>query len=144
MFFNEDHLRITKIRTADGLSPVMGADERPLKKIIFAPSNPITRKSFEDLNSRLPTALKMKIEVVKGYNPQVVHNPEPATDAEKEAMKSELSELKAQMAEMKKMFAASLASPSSNGDHPGVEAKNEKPDESVNGIKAKAATVKTV
>lgn len=73
MFFaNEDHLRITKVRTADGLSPMIGEDEKPMKKIITAPLNPQTKKLFEEQNSRLPTSLKMKIEVVKGYKPEPV------------------------------------------------------------------------
>lgn len=72
MFFNEDHLRITKIRTSDGLSPIIGSDERPEKKIIFAPLNPQTKKLFEEANTRLPNQLKMKIEVVKAYKPEPI------------------------------------------------------------------------
>lgn len=79
MFFNEDHLRITKIRTNDGISPTMGEDERPLKKIIHAPLNPQTKKLFEEENSRKPNQLKMKIEVVKAYKPEPIPQA-PAVD----------------------------------------------------------------
>lgn len=72
MFFNEDHLRITKIRTNDGISPMMGEDERPLKKIIHAPLNPQTQKLFREENDRKPNQLKMKIEVVKAYKPEPI------------------------------------------------------------------------
>jgi|SRR6476620_2983013 len=72
MFFNEDHLKITKVRTTDGTSPLIGEDERPVKKVIFAPLNPQSKKLFEDQNTRLPTNLKMKIEVVKGYRPEAI------------------------------------------------------------------------
>lgn len=72
MFFHEDHLRITKVRTLDGISPLMGEDERPQKKIVFAPLNPQTKKLFEEENSRKPNQLKMKIEVVKAYQPEPI------------------------------------------------------------------------
>lgn len=94
MFFNEDHLKITKTRTADGVTPVQGPDERPLKKIIFVPYSKLTMKLFEDQNSRLPTALKMKIEVVKAYSPQPV-NMIPDTK-EADDLKKQLEDLKKQ------------------------------------------------
>jgi hypothetical protein len=72
MFFNEDHLRITKVKTIDGTSPLIGEDERPVKKVVFAPLNPLSKKLLEDQNTRLPTNLKMKIEVVKAYKPESI------------------------------------------------------------------------
>lgn len=90
MFFNEDHLKITKVRTTDGISPVIGADERPMKKVIFAPLNPQSRKLFEDQNTRLPTNLKMKIEVVKGYSPEAIPA-SPAVDVS--ALEARIKEL---------------------------------------------------
>lgn len=93
MFFSEDHLRITKVRTLDGLSPVSGPDEKPLKKIIFAPLNKESKKLFEDQNTRLPTSLKMKIEVVPAYKPE----PLPAQPlVNVSALEKEIAELKEQ------------------------------------------------
>lgn len=71
MFFHEDHLRITKVRTVDGISPLI-EDEKIQKKVIHAPLNPQTKKLFEEENSRKPNQLKMKIEVVKAYQPEPI------------------------------------------------------------------------
>lgn len=98
MFFEEDHLRITKIRTNDGISPTMGEDERPLKKIIHAPLNPWTKKLFEEENSRKPNQLKMKIEVVKAYKPEPVPQAPPVDVS---ALQAEIEELKRQNNELK-------------------------------------------
>ncbi len=96
MFYSEDHLRITKVRTADGVSPLMEG-ERVAKKIITAPLNAVTKKAFEDQNSRLPTPLKMKIEVVKAYKPEAI--PEvPGPDVNELQRKiDELTKLKAEL-----------------------------------------------
>lgn len=72
MFFNEDYIQITKVRTNDGVSPVIGEDGRVATKIIFAPVNPLAKKLLEEQNSRLPNQLKMKIEVKKAYKPEPV------------------------------------------------------------------------
>lgn len=77
MFFNEDHLRITKVRTVNGTTPMTGVDERPIKKTIFAPLNKDTKKLFEDQNKRLPNNIKMKIEVVRAYKPEQIAAPTP-------------------------------------------------------------------
>lgn len=90
MNFSEDHLKITKVRTTDGTSPLIGADERPVKKVIFAPLNPQSKKLFEDQNTRLPTNLKMKIEVVKGYRPEAIPAA-PAVDVS--ALEARIKEL---------------------------------------------------
>ena len=90
MFFNEDHLKITKVRTTDGTSPLIGEDERPVKKVIFAPLNPQSKKLFEDQNTRLPTNLKMKIEVVKGYRPEAIP---AAPSADVSALEARIKEL---------------------------------------------------
>jgi hypothetical protein len=94
MFYAEDHLRITKIRTTDGTTPVIGPDEKPVKKIIFAPDTPTARKLFEDQNTRLPNGLKMKIERVPAYKPAPVAFT-PVVDEEKEALKKQLVDLQA-------------------------------------------------
>jgi hypothetical protein len=93
MFYSEDHLRITKIRTTDGTTPVIGPDEKPVKKIIFAPNTPTARKLFEDQNTRLPNGLKMKIELIPAYKPEPAPFT-PGVDEEKEALKKELAALK--------------------------------------------------
>lgn len=72
MFFNEDHLQITAIRTNNGTTPVFDEQGRPVKKIVFAPKNRDTIRLFEDQNRRLPTHLKMKIDVVRAYKPEPV------------------------------------------------------------------------
>lgn len=73
MFYGEDHLRITKVRTANGISPVINEVTGLVeKKIVFAPLNPHTKRLFDEQNTRLPTNLKMKIEVVKAYKPEPV------------------------------------------------------------------------
>jgi len=92
MFFNEDHLRITKVKTIDGTSPLIGLDERPVKKIVFAPLNPQTVKLFEDQNTRLPTNLKMKIEKVAAYRPEPLPA-QPSVDVS--ALEKKISELEA-------------------------------------------------
>lgn len=97
MFYNEDHLRITKVKTIDGISPLMGEDEKPQKKIIFAPLNPQTKKLFEEENTRKPNQLKMKIEVVKAYRPE----PIPVTpDPEISNLEKRIKELEDQNKEL--------------------------------------------
>ena len=92
MFFNEDQLKITKVRTIDGTSPLIGEDEKPVKKVIWVPLNPITKKIFEDQNTRLPTNLKMKIEVVKGYRPEAIPAAPPVDVSALEARIKELEQ----------------------------------------------------
>lgn len=131
MFFNEDHLRITKVRTTDGISPLMGEDERPQKKIIFAPLNPQTKKLFEEENSRKPNQLKMKIEVVKAYRPEPIPQA-PAVDV------SALEErIKALEAENNSLKINKVTSESTNGSE-NTEKSKEK---STNNSQAKVAQV---
>lgn len=92
MFFKEDHLRITKVRTADGVTPVFGENGKPETKIVYAPDTKETIKLFNELNSRLPTHLKMKLEKVPGYTPQQVPA-QPVPDVS--ALEKEIAELKA-------------------------------------------------
>jgi hypothetical protein len=69
-------------------------DGTQAKKIIFAPNTPVARKLFEDQNTRLPTGLKMKIEVVPGYKPLPVEQG------------PNVSELQARIAELEMKLAA--------------------------------------
>lgn len=109
MFFQEDHLRITKIKTVNGITPQTGEDERPVKKTIFAPLNKDTRKLFEDQNKRLPNNIKMKIEVVKAYHPEPIPQA-PSVDV------SALEErIKALEAENNSLKTNKVSSESSNG-----------------------------
>lgn len=94
MFFNEDHLRITKVKTIDGVTPIYDEQRRPELKIIYAPDTKETRKLFDEANSRLPTHLKMKIERVKGYTPQ------SAPTVNVSDLEKEIAELKAQNAKL--------------------------------------------
>lgn len=89
MFFNEDHLRVTKVRTQDGMTPVFGENGKPETKIVTAPDTKETRRLFDEANSRLPNHLKMKIERVKGYKPELAR---PAVDVS--ALEKEIAELK--------------------------------------------------
>lgn len=84
MFFNEDHLRITKIKTSDGVNPFYDDQMRPVKKVIFLPLS--SKKLVEEQNNYLPNQLKMKIEVIRAYNPQPVPN-------EVELLKAKIAEL---------------------------------------------------
>jgi hypothetical protein len=109
MFFQEDHLRITKVKTIDGTSPLIGEDERPVKKVIFAPLNPLSKKLLEDQNTRLPTNLKMKIETVKAYKPE----PIPAAPTEDVgALKLKLQQLEQ---ENKSLKESKIEAPQPNG-----------------------------
>ena len=65
MLYEQDHLKITKVRTVDGITPLFDEQRRPLEKVIYAPDTALTRKTFDDQNSRLPEHLKMKIERFK-------------------------------------------------------------------------------
>lgn len=103
MFFSVDHLRITKVKTINGTTPLTGDDEKPVKKIIFAPLNRDTKKLFEDQNTRLPNNIKMKIEVVKAYKPE----PLPAGPSEETiALQNKIAELEAQNKALKEQKAS--------------------------------------
>lgn len=108
MFYDQDHLRITKIRTTDGTTPLLGPDEKPVKKIVFAPLTKDSKRLLEDQNSRLPNGLKMKIEVIPAYKPEPVPF-KPAIDEEKEAMRKELEMLRAEKE------ASKIPQPNGNG-----------------------------
>lgn len=120
MFFHEDHLRIIKVRTSDGISPAMGEDERPLKKIIFAPDNPQTRKLFAEENNRKPNQLKMKIEPVKAYKPEPVVSKIEVDNSIIEQKNKELEEQKEQnrllQEQLKALQAQKVADPLPNGN----------------------------
>lgn len=90
MFFNEDHLRITKPISVNGLSPKI-VDGKVVNRIIHLPLN--AEKGLREQNSRLPDGLKMKIEKIPGYTPaqvEVVNN-----DREIAELKAEIERLKA-------------------------------------------------
>lgn len=62
MFYNEDHLRVTKPLTSDGMTPLVDDEDRIQKKIVHLPLS--AKKILEQQNERLPKHLRMKIEVV--------------------------------------------------------------------------------
>src|SRR5688572_15386924 len=120
MFFNEDHLKITKVRTADGISPVLGADGRVATKVIYAPLNKTTQKSFEEQNTRLPTSLKMKIEVISGYVASanhVIYTPEA------DELKKKILELEAENLRLSEQLTSTVAQKPSVSGNNGVEVK---------------------
>lgn len=125
MFFNEDHLRITKVRTNDGTTPVIGEDEKPVKKIVLAPDNPQTRKLFQDQNTRLPTNLKMKIEPIKGYKPQPISNNESANSILEQKIKELEAQNKILLEQQQKLNAEAKNLSSENGNSV-VDPKKEK------------------
>lgn len=98
MFFNEDHLRITKPISINGLSPKI-VDGKVINRIIHLPLG--AERGLKEQNSRLPDGLKMKIESIKGYTPK----PEEVVNNDKEiaALKAELEQLKAGIAAKKPM-----------------------------------------
>jgi len=112
MFYNEDHLRITKVRTADGVTPMMDENERVAKKIIHAPLNAATKKLFEEQNTRLPNPLKMKIEVIKAYNPHPVNNSNATNVSE---LEKRIAELEKQNADLKSQQTKTEANGLQNG-----------------------------
>lgn len=120
MFFNEDHLRITKIKTVNGITPQTGEDERPVKKVIFAPLNKDTRKLFDDQNKRLPNNIKMKIEVVKAYHPEPVISKTETDNSIIEQKNKELEEQKEQnrllQEQIKALQAQKVADPTPIGN----------------------------
>lgn len=90
MFFNEDHLRVTKPISVNGLSPKI-VDGKVINRIIHLPLG--AERGLKEQNNRLPDGLKMSIERIPGYTPkpaEVVSN-----DKEMEALKAELAQLKA-------------------------------------------------
>jgi hypothetical protein len=84
MFFNEDHLRVTKVKTTDGINPFYDSENRVVKKVIELPLT--SKKLIEQQNDLLPNQLKMKIEVIKAYNPAPLPN-------EVDLLKAKIAEL---------------------------------------------------
>lgn len=98
MFFTEDHLRITKPISINGLSPKI-VDGKVINRIIHLPLT--AEAGLREQNSRLPDGLKMKIERINGYKPtqlEVVNN-----NKEIDELKAELEKLKAEKATKKPM-----------------------------------------
>lgn len=94
MFFSdEDHLRVTKVRTVDGNTPYFDEQGRPITKTVFMPLNRDTKKLLEEENTRKPNHLKLKIEVMKAYKPTPVPVA-PAVDVD--ALQKKLNDLEAE------------------------------------------------
>lgn len=132
MFFNEDHLRITKIKTVNGITPQTGDDERPVKKIILAPLNKDTRKLFEDQNKRLPNNIKMKIEVVKAYKPESIISNNENDNSITEQKNKELEEQNKKLLEQIQKLNAEAKNLSSENGNSIVDPKKEKTNASKN------------
>lgn len=97
MFFNEDHLRITTVRTIDGTTPIFTEQGKAQTKIVIFPDNKDSKRLLDELNGRLPNHLKMKIEKVKGYTPQQLHS---APSVNVSDLEKEIQELKALNAQL--------------------------------------------
>lgn len=96
MFFTEDHLRITKPISLNGLAPKI-VDGKVINRIIHLPLG--AERGLKEQNSRLPDGLKMKIEKIPGYTPkpaEIVNN-----NKEVEELKAEIERLKAKEAARK-------------------------------------------
>lgn len=96
MFFTEDHLRITKPISINGLSPKI-VDGKVINRIIHLPLT--AEKGLKEQNSRLPDGLKMDIKRIPGYTPlpaEVVNNDKEIAD-----LKAELEKLKSEKAAKK-------------------------------------------
>lgn len=104
MFSNEDHLRVTKVKTTDGVNPVYDSNNNVVKKIVELPLS--AKKRIDEQNDLLPNQLKMKVEVIKAYNPPpVVTLPDPIAavpDPQIAEMQNKINELEAQNSELKK------------------------------------------
>lgn len=87
--FDQDHLRITKPISINGLSPKI-VDGKVSSRIIHLPLN--AEKGLKEQNTRLPDGLKMKIEKIPGYKPdpvEIINN-----NHEVEMLKAEIERLK--------------------------------------------------
>lgn len=132
MFFNEDHLRVTKVRTADGTTPLMDpSNEKTLKKIVLMPDNALTRKLLDEQNNILPNPLKMKIERIPAYKPVpgVVENKNEDTEIltlKNLELEDEVTALKRQLAEALNGNVQANAA-SVNGSSVGSNLEPEKP-----------------
>lgn len=62
MFYSQDHIRVTKPLTSNGLNPQVDGDGKIRTKIIHLPLT--AKKYLEKKNASLPDHLKMKIEVI--------------------------------------------------------------------------------
>jgi hypothetical protein len=89
MFFNEDHLRVRKVRTTDGQNPVYENGQIQYKWVLMPLS---AKKHLEDQNNYKPTILKYQIEVIKAYR----GTPEPpAEDPRIAELQSKIAALEA-------------------------------------------------
>lgn len=85
--FNEDHLRITKPISINGLAPKI-VEGKVITRVIHLPLQ--AEKGLNEQNKRLPDGLKMKIEKIPGYKPQ------PVVNNEVEQLKAQIAKLEAE------------------------------------------------
>lgn len=100
MFSNEDHLRVTKVKTTDGINPVYNDQNQQVKKVVELPLT--SKKLIEEQNALLPNQLKMKVEVVKAYTPAPVTAVinEPVPDTQVIDLQKKIAELEARNKEL--------------------------------------------
>lgn len=95
MFFNEDHLRITKPISINGMTPKI-VDGKVVNRVIHLPLT--AERGLKEENTRLPDGLKMKIERMPGYTA-------PQQPTESDSLKMQLAELIAQNERLQKELA---------------------------------------
>lgn len=98
MFYNQDHLRVQRPVTSDGIQLVIDEEtNQPLYKVSHLPITAL--KLLEDRNKTLPKNLKLKIEVIKGMTYQ---EPAPQQSETEQALLDKVAELEAKLAELSK------------------------------------------
>lgn len=100
--FDQDHLRITKPISINGLSPKI-VDGKVVSRTIHLPLN--AEKGLKEQNTRLPDGLKMSIEKIPGYKPkpmEIVNNNNEIElfKKENESLRAEIEKLKADKPKM--------------------------------------------
>lgn len=109
-FTHEDHIRVQKPLTSNGINPILTDDHRVRYKTTFLPMT--AKKHLDKKNLKLPKHLQMIIEVVPGYRPAPVQD-NRLSDAEKR-----IAELEAQLAEKEE-------TPKNKGGRPPKPKENE-------------------
>lgn len=62
MFFNEKHIRVSKPITSNGINPIIDDRGQIKYKVTHLPFT--AKKHLDQRNAKLPSHLKMKIEVI--------------------------------------------------------------------------------
>lgn len=85
--FSENHLRVSKPVTTDGVNLALDSEGKRKMKTVHLPKS--AKPYIELRNKKLPDNLKIKIEEIPGYTPAPVNN-------EVEILKAKIAELEAE------------------------------------------------